>query len=665
MNKPGLLCITLAIFAILPRSYASLPQPQDRDSLMQLLTPSLPDSMRVDIWSALHFTWQKENPDSTRYYLEKSTRLAEQIDDTGRLIRGYLNLCNFSWERGNYDEAKACLQSVKALLLGNDYPVFQATYSMESAIIRHFTGEMDSSIYFFLKARDAYLVLEDSLGAQKCLGNIGVTYQQLGQNDLALEYFHQTLEYTRGKSEGQYLAMRANILLNITTILIDNEQFDKAIIYSKESLGLAEKQNFHTLAGTNHQNLGVAYGKLQQWDLSHYHYEQALAKGELMQGQAQILLAKLGIGVNQVTQNHPEEAIQILTEVLAQAEGMGNWMRLKDVHVNLSKAYEQTRDFEKALVHYQEFEALKDSLTNADHLDHIAKLEVQYAKKEDQQRIASLTSEGILQQELAEKRARWNWGLAIGILMSVGLLVLLVSQYRKRLTREQELAEQQEQLNHSRFQVRLGELEMKALQAQMNPHFVFNCLNSINHMIIQNRGTEASRYLTRFSKLLRMALEYSDEPTISLKEELEMLDMYLQLESLRFKEQFSYNIHIDDKVNPHDTHLPAMIMQPFVENAIWHGLLPKDGPGHLQIDVSRDAEFLHCTIEDNGIGRSAARRQQSTSIPSHKSKGMDLSKERLALMSRSAHGKIQIEDLLNEQHTGIGTRVDLQIPMAS
>lgn len=655
----------LLFFAFLPRSYASLPEAADRDSLMRLLQTELADTMKVDVWSALHFAWQKENPDSTRYYLEKSTRLAEQIDDTGRLIRGYLNHCNFSWQRGNYEEAKAYLQLVKVLLQSEEYPIFQATYSMESAIIRHFTGEMDSSIYFFLQARDAYLVLKDSLGAQKCLGNIGVTYQQLGQNDLALEYFHQTLEYAEGKSKNEYLAMRANILLNIVTISIANEQFDEAILSSKESLVLAEKLGFHTLAGTNHQNLGVAYGKLEQWDLSGYHYEQALAKGEQMQGQAQILLAKLGIGVNHVNQHHPREAIQVLTEVLTQAEEMDNWMRLKDIHVNLSKAYEQTRDFEKALFHYQEFEALKDSLTNADHLDHIANLEVQYAKKEDQQRIVSLTSERALQQELAEKRAAWNWGLAIGVLMLAGLLVLLVSQYRKRLAREQELAEQQEQLNRSQYQARLGELEMKALQAQMNPHFVFNCLNSINHLITQNRGTEASRYLTRFSKLLRMALEYSDEPTISLNEELEMLEMYLQLESLRFKEQFSYDIHIDDTVNPHDTHLPAMFMQPFVENAIWHGLLPKEGPGHVQIDVTRDAEFLHCTIEDNGIGRSAAKRQQPASMPAHKSMGMDLATERLALMSDSMPGTIQIKDLLSDQQTGIGTRVDIQIPMAS
>lgn len=665
MNKPGLFCLILLIGGFLPHSIAGLPQPEDRDSLMQLLRPGLADSARVDLLSAIHFTWQKENPDSTIHYLHRSTQLAEQIGDHGRQIRGYLNLCNFSWERGHYPEAKAYLQRVKLLLPTGDFPVFEATYAMESAIVRHFTGEMDSSIYFFLQARDAYLVLSDTIGAQKCLTNIGLTYGRLGQHDLAMKYYYETIAYTDGKHSREYQSMRAKALLNITSILIGQDNNEEAIDHARESLEITERLGLHSATGTNHQNLGVAYAKLGLWELSQQHYEQALKKGEQMQGQAQILLAKLGMGQNFVKQDLPSEAIPILRDVLREAEEMDGWIRLSDVHINLSQAYEATEEFEQALFHFREYESLKDSMINADHLDRIATLEVSFQKKEDQQRIAALTTKQGLQQELAEKRALWNWGLGIGMGILAGLLALSIVQYRKRLAREKELAEQQERLTHSQYQARMGELEMKALQAQMNPHFVFNCLNSINHLITQQRGAEASRYLTRFSKLLRMALEYSNEPTISLQEELEMLEMYLQLESLRFKEQFSYSIEIDQEVDPEETYLPSMFMQPFVENAIWHGLLPKEGPGYVKIEVSKAEEYVLCSIEDNGIGRSASSERKVSTIPPHKSMGMDLARERLALISDSTPGKIKIIDLTNDQHSAIGTRVDIQIPAAS
>ncbi len=150
------------------------------------------------------------------------------------------------------------------------------------------------------------------------------------------------------------------------------------------------------------------------------------------------------------------------------------------------------------------------------------------------------------------------------------------------------------------------ELEkMQALRAQMNPHFIFNCLSSINNFVLKNETEAASDYLTKFSRLIRTVLNNSKRSFIPLEDELEMVRLYLEMESLRFKGSFTYRIDRDEKIEPSTIFIPPLLIQPFVENAIWHGLLHKADPGgRLDISVKVEKNILICIIEDNGVGRS-------------------------------------------------------------
>src|SRR5262249_51354121 len=141
-----------------------------------------------------------------------------------------------------------------------------------------------------------------------------------------------------------------------------------------------------------------------------------------------------------------------------------------------------------------------------------------------------------------------------------------------------------------------SELEMRALRAQMNPHFIFNCLSAINHFILNNETDSASEYLTRFSRLLRLVLVNAGKPIISLEEELAMLRLYLDMEQLRFKNAFDYYIYSDPAVQPSMVNVPSFILQPFCENAIWHGLLHKEGKGQLNVHFKMEGDVLICTV---------------------------------------------------------------------
>ena len=215
---------------------------------------------------------------------------------------------------------------------------------------------------------------------------------------------------------------------------------------------------------------------------------------------------------------------------------------------------------------------------------------------------------------------------------------------------------------------RLAESELTALKAQMNPHFLFNCLNSINWYIVKNRPLEASRYLTKFSRLIRLILDNSKHPKIPLSTEIETLRLYIEMEAIRFEEKFEYEIRVDDALDTDEVKIAPMILQPFVENAIWHGLMPLGGsrPGRLRVEIAQRNDHLHCAIEDNGIGREAAQKLHSSAVGSRQSRGMRITTERIAILNQQGSGGgdfVQIIDLQDENGAAAGTRVELRLPL--
>jgi len=214
------------------------------------------------------------------------------------------------------------------------------------------------------------------------------------------------------------------------------------------------------------------------------------------------------------------------------------------------------------------------------------------------------------------------------------------------------------------FQQQTTELEMQALRAQMNPHFIFNCLSSINRFILVNKIEEASDYLTKFSRLIRMVLHNSEKPLIALESELEALRLYLDLERLRFKNAFNYSITFINTIDINAVYIPPMLIQPFAENAIWHGLMHKKSVGCLEIQLCAEGKALTCTIIDNGIGRNMAASFNSRSAEKNKSMGVEITAGRLALLnkSRAQAAVFNIVDLMDDEGNGCGTKVVLTIP---
>lgn len=218
----------------------------------------------------------------------------------------------------------------------------------------------------------------------------------------------------------------------------------------------------------------------------------------------------------------------------------------------------------------------------------------------------------------------------------------------------------------TRLNKMLGELELTALKAQMNPHFIFNSLGSIQNLINRDKKIEANVYLSKFAKLLRMTLDHSDKREVSLADEINMLELYLGLEALRFVNKFEYRIEADPGIDAYAVKIPPMILQPFIENAIKHGLLPKKADALLLVKFSMlDDESLYCMVEDNGIGRVQREKLKEKSTSGHVSKGIKITKNRLELVNqlRSRPAEIRITDLYKDSGEAAGTRIEIYIPI--
>ncbi len=251
-----------------------------------------------------------------------------------------------------------------------------------------------------------------------------------------------------------------------------------------------------------------------------------------------------------------------------------------------------------------------------------------------------------------------GWFLSLLALMVAGA-IYAISQWRNRSIRRQEKW-------RSDMNQRFAELELKALQSQMNPHFIFNSLGAIQYFIRVDRIQEADGYLTKFAQLMRLFLESSKNKYITLAEEIRLLKLYVELEKMRFEGRFEAKFSVEENIDTDEVEIPSMLLQPFVENAINHGLFHKKEKGLLQIKVSANgSKEIHCIVEDDGVGREAAGALREQSLKNYKSRAMQIVHERLEALSQveGYEVKIEVEDLRHPDGSAAGTRVTLSIPI--
>lgn len=345
------------------------------------------------------------------------------------------------------------------------------------------------------------------------------------------------------------------------------------------------------------------------------------------------------------------DAIPFLEKSISEANKKSDLIIEKDATRKLSEVYKTVGDYTKALETYQSYVDLVDKvyLKKEQQIANVSKVRRDLVKQ--QQRVIGLEDERKLSDsklllaskdnELQSERNKQQ-SIIIYSLLAGLILLLLLAFYMYRNMKQQ--------------RVNNNLLALKSLRSQMNPHFIFNALNSVNSFIASNDERTANRYLTDFSKLMRSVLENSEEDFIPLSKEIELLELYTKLEHFRFQDKFDYNITVDETINVDEFLIPPMLLQPYIENAVWHGLRYKDEKGLLQISLKAQTNNeLQIVIEDNGIGREKSKEFKTTHQKNQNSKGMGNIKKRVAILNEMYADKVDvfIEDIANDGGTKV------------
>jgi tetratricopeptide (TPR) repeat protein len=463
----------------------------------------------------------------------------------------------------------------------------------------------------------------------------GRVFQLLGNYDSSF-YYLKKFEGLHGFWSGGQNIILGKIYLSETYAL--TKRYDKALTLINECLDSLRNQQWNKLS--NGYQLAKALSVAA--DLHHVQKDEKKA----------LQLAKEGL------------ALMINKE--ARPEIMNSYYLLSGIYHGLGKN-------DSAYGYLIKYIRLKDSIQNKQFYFRLNGYRRMVEDEKKQSQIGLLSRDNqIKAQQLKEEGLVRNFLIAGLVLFSlIGIFIfrtLILKRKNEKLRREHlETDMKMQQLenlrNQSDLQRKATNLEMQALRAQMNPHFIFNCLSSINRFIIKNESKAASSYLTRFSRLIRMVLMNSQKPLILLEDELQMLRLYLDMERLRFKDAFDYRIGFLNTMEGDNIFIPPLLLQPFCENAIWHGLMHKESGGQLDIELSIQDDILCCGITDNGIGRQKAEEIKTKSAEKDKSLGLKITTERLALLNREkgVHTFYEIEDLFDDKGMPAGTRIHLKI----
>ena len=523
-------------------------------------------------------------------------------------------------------------------------------------------GAYPASLENYFKSLKIYTQINPKEPNSMVLTNIGNVYYHLSDYQKALQYHSEAIKADEQTGNRENLAHDYD---NIGNTYDEMKNQDKALEFYKKAFQIYTAENDQRNLAANLINCAVIYTKQQQYDTSFSNLQKALQICEsytdeykmstILDGIAKIFMAapdafllKNSIPVSQrnATVN------KYLGSSLVIAVKTGSLNKQATTLELMSNAYEQQGSFEEALYRYKQSVVLKDSALNDETKQTATRQEMQYAfdKREAFTKAENDKKTLLATAEIKQQQTVKNAAIAGAAVLLSAAVCIFIFYKRKRD------AEQQKQ--DAEFKTEVADTEMKALRSQMNPHFIFNSLNSISDYISKSDIKSADYYLTKFAKLMRMILENSDQKEVSLTDDLKALELYIQLESLRMKNKFTYEINVDDDIDADNTMIPPLILQPFVENSIWHGISKKEGFGKIMIHIKKEGELLNCIVEDNGIGReqSAAEAQLNTE---KKSLGMKITKARIDIMNKIKKSKagIELSDLAE------GMRVEVKLPL--
>jgi tetratricopeptide (TPR) repeat protein len=594
-------------------------------------------------------------------YSRQAIAALQQAPDPQVLSSAYYTLSLACTRLGQYDEAAAAAERAKkiATAAGDSLGIGKALQAAGFNSGKH--GEYWRSFENLVVSNEIGKQLKDSMLQSFALAFIGRAFNHAGDPEKALVYYHQFL-----KIATPFILIWPHVE-DMAYAHFQLKHYDSALYYQQK-----HRENVDRLIHDSQVRKAFAvysWGLSSDLQLAMKQYDRLFA--ELLpaldgqrrhKDQVQLMHSLLNLGKAYVATGNYRRALGYGRELYQTAAVSANKEFLKEGSQLLSGIFQGLRRPDSALFYLQQFTVLKDSLATAKFRERTA---LYQAASDAENRIRLLKKDNaITEQQLAMNKKAFNQqaqvknGLIAGIIVLLlfsGLVLRNIVLKRKN----DQLKSQQEQLVLKR---RALELEMQALRAQMNPHFIFNCLSAIDNLIQTNQSDKATTYLSRFAKLIRGILDSSKNNLVSFQRDFETMKLYLEIEEFRCNNKFRYELNADEILLNSDYKVPPLVIQPFIENAIHHGLLNKTGSSRqLKINAHLQNEDIIYSITDNGIGRKQAMRLRELNRPGQQSYGIEITRERILLHNKnSSSDDLQIHDL-EEAGMAAGTEVTVRV----
>ncbi len=566
-----------------------------KDLLVKSVSMEFDDSAAYVQFNNIGMIFYSKNfPDYTEEFFELAKESADAYGDKNMAAQMITNIGVVKEMSGNYVAAlKNYQQSLEAFIRTGNIKSQSLVYN-NIAIVHQELGNNDQAFYNLKKSYELKLEVNDSVLIASALNNLGVFYEE-AKNDMdsALYFYFSAKEIYTSLGDLRNTAICQNNLANV--------------LYKKKDYENARK------------GFEASVNRFRNLDDKFW-----LSRALMYYGQ---LEAETGNFL---------KAVSLLEESAALTEDSGYTRNLMEVSENLAKAYLGAGDYKQSALTFEKYNILKDSLLNIDKQNEISKLEVRYQTVQKELEIQKLQQE----KEIQRRRIAGITSTIIAIVVIFSFIIVFLymkGRHRKLYMQNKNMMIKQE-----------------ILQNQMNPHFLFNVLTSVQSYMAESNSEKASSYLSKFSRLIRMVLQSSANDKILLSEEIELLTNYIQLEQLRLDNSFEFKLIIDDNTETDEINIPPMMIQPFVENAIKHGLKGIEN-GILELKIEDRDEYIYFSVSDNGNGFV----ETPVNTKTHKSMALGIINERVKILKQKLRKNVSV----NYEHVEKGTKIVIELPV--
>ena len=599
------------------------------------------------IKEALKTSLESDNVRAQAYCYNTLGAINYKLQSYNESARNYLKSINlfskFEGEEGRYNSYKYIGQAYEA------------------------AGQVSNARQYYLVFLD--MTAKDSDDRMTVLSNLGQLEFKEGHYPSAKSYFEMAEKVAKKRKDDVGRAQMENWLGLVEERMGNDRQ---AIARYNTSNKIAQNSGDYNTVQMSYENLSNNYWDNGDSEQAIEVQQEAYKFNETFGNRAAQRDNARNIAVLNLDMANPDDAIPYIESTIEISEELDDYESVSEGSLLLSQAYEQKGDYQSALEEFEKYQQAKDSIDNVKAKQELLALrtkeDLRTAVGELENMRAKLNSSvariDTLEQDLSMKDAKISRSEALILeneaareldriilwaLVGMLFVVVIASILIYRSARQKRIANQL--------------LALKSLRSQMNPHFIFNSLNSVNSFIAKNDERSANKYLSEFSRLMRAVMENSKHDFVPLASEVDILRLYLDLEHLRFKDKFDFVFEVEDGIDLQGITIPPMLIQPYVENAIWHGLRYKEEKGFLKLAFREEEGHIVSVIEDNGIGRKKSQELKTRNQKQNKSTGMKNIEGRLTILNQLHQTNLGVKVIdLEKGGEAVGTRVEVRIP---